>query len=89
MIAPYTLVKEGLDLANTEEGSICWIPSQANPGDEIFLLEGCSLPIVLRNLKAGLKTVGKSLPGECTCRLCKSVEFGSRGVRSARPVLVG
>lgn len=42
------LIQEGLRLMTTEEGHLGWAHTCAEPGDEIFLLTGCSMPVILR-----------------------------------------
>jgi hypothetical protein len=44
------MVQEDLRLATLEEGHIGWAHPDADLGDHIFLLSGCSTPIVLRLL---------------------------------------
>lgn len=42
------LIKERLRLMTTSEEQVGWACPSAEPGNEIFLLEGCNMPILLR-----------------------------------------
>lgn len=45
--SPNTAARTIVDVAE-KHGSFAWVPSAAEAGDEIWLLKGCSMPIVLR-----------------------------------------
>jgi len=46
------LVNEGLRLMTTEEDHIGWAHPAAKLGDKLFLLQGCSMPAILRPSQA-------------------------------------
>ena len=54
------VVEEGMRLITTRSGHIGWACSDAQAGDEIYILKGCSVPIVLRaaGKNGGLFVVG-------------------------------
>ena len=43
------LVSEGLCLMSTDQGDIGWAHPNAQQKDEVWLLEGCTVPVVLRS----------------------------------------
>lgn len=44
------VLKDGLRLIETSAGTTGWAHPDAQPFDEVYLLEGCSMPVVLRQL---------------------------------------
>ena len=46
------LLKEGLRLMSTSKGHVGWVHPNAEIGDQIYLLEGCSMPAILRPSRA-------------------------------------
>ena len=48
MTALSELIDEGMRLMTTEEGHPGWAHPNAIAGDRIYLLPGCSMPVILR-----------------------------------------
>ena len=44
------ILRNGMRLMTTMDGNIGWAHPLALPGDGIFLLRGCSMPVILREL---------------------------------------
>ncbi|KAF0318907.1 heterokaryon incompatibility protein [Colletotrichum asianum] len=38
----------GMRLFTTDQNNLGWATSSCKPGDELFLIQGCSMPVVLR-----------------------------------------
>jgi hypothetical protein len=54
------LIKEGLRLMTTEDDQVGWAHPAARLGDQLFLIEGCSMPAILRQCDDGYLVVGHS-----------------------------
>ncbi|KAN0119362.1 hypothetical protein V8E51_001570 [Hyaloscypha variabilis] len=48
---------EGVAFMSTRRGYIGWAHNGAEPGDSIYLLAGCSVPVVIRHRAAGGYTI--------------------------------
>jgi hypothetical protein len=44
----YITMREGLDLMEMDEPHICWAHPDAEFGDQVFLFQGCTMPVTLR-----------------------------------------
>jgi len=54
----YTQYRKAMRLMSTTDGGCGWAHPDASPGDRIALLEGCSVPVILR-LVTGEKEIPK------------------------------
>jgi hypothetical protein len=48
---------EGVAFMSTRTGYVGWAYNRAEPGDNIYLLAGCSVPVILRPRAAGGYTI--------------------------------
>ncbi|KAF5512574.1 Heterokaryon incompatibility protein 6, OR allele [Colletotrichum aenigma] len=46
----YSSVQMGMRLFTTDHSNLGWATSSCRPGDELFLIKGCSVPVVLRKV---------------------------------------
>ncbi|KAF3802183.1 hypothetical protein GCG54_00012429 [Colletotrichum gloeosporioides] len=49
----YSSVRMGMRLFMTDQDHLGWAISSCQPGDELFLIQGCSVPLVLRKKENG------------------------------------
>ncbi|KAF4819822.1 Heterokaryon incompatibility protein 6, OR allele [Colletotrichum tropicale] len=49
----YSNVQMGMRLFTTDRNHLGWATSSCQPGDELFLIQGCSVPVILRKQKKG------------------------------------
>ncbi|KAH0423119.1 heterokaryon incompatibility protein [Colletotrichum camelliae] len=49
----YSSVKMGMRLFTTDQNHLGWATSSCETGDELFLIQGCSVPVVLRKKDKG------------------------------------
>lgn len=48
----FELIDEGFRLMTSREGDLGWASPIAQPGNDIYLLAGCSMPVILRSHKS-------------------------------------
>jgi hypothetical protein len=55
---------DGRRLMETEEGLVGWAHPLARPGDQIFLLAGCTMPVILRRLGRSMESLTYTVVGD-------------------------
>ncbi|KAF4922763.1 Heterokaryon incompatibility protein 6, OR allele [Colletotrichum viniferum] len=48
----YSSVQMGMRLFTTDHGDLGWGTNSCRPGDELFLIKGCTVPVVLRKISS-------------------------------------
>ncbi|KAG0646396.1 hypothetical protein D0Z07_7641 [Hyphodiscus hymeniophilus] len=53
-------LEQGLKLVITTRGVVGLAPARTQSNDQVYLIDGCSVPVILRNREGGLEVIGEA-----------------------------